>query len=157
MLKSKRSTYLLVIAVICVWGVIGFKIMKSLKQDVVTQKEEVGNNFFVPKTIKTQEYYTISTVSRDPFLGKMTPLATTKKIQVKKAKPNLKNKVNEKITYGGSVINHQSSTQIFVVNINNKQHLLKAGQTVAGLTIIEGDIRQIKINYNNNIQIIKHK
>ncbi|WP_299548458.1 hypothetical protein [Seonamhaeicola sp.] len=141
-MKSKTKTYVLLTLVLGIWGVIGYKIMSAVNPKA---PETSNNDFevsFSPKLNTELESFNIQAVDRDPFLGN---LYTKKKAVAKKLKPL--DIVWMPITYHGCVTNKTGKNKVFVVSINNKQFLMKLGQTIDSVKLINGSSNGIKVNY----------
>jgi len=57
----------------------------------------------------------------------------------------------------GLVKKQNSAEKVFVVNINNKQYLLKQGQTIDSVTLVKGNTKQIVMRYQNKLQTVKRQ
>lgn len=153
-MKNKTKTYILLTAVLGIWGTVAYKIVNGISPD---QPEVTKQNFdvaFNPKQQKLIDTFSIKPVARDPFLG---TLSTKKKIlkQTKKIKAAVPDVKMPTITYGGLIQRQQSKAKIFVVNINNKQYLLKQGQTTANVKLVKGSKSSIVVRFNGKNQTIK--
>jgi hypothetical protein len=156
-LKNKTKTYVLLVAVLGIWGMIGYKILNGLNPEIPkTSNQDLGITF-EPKHNTAIDTFSISPIERDPFLG---TLATNKKSHKSyKVKP-LTLKAIENIptvTYSGLVQKENTSNQIFVVNINTNQYLLKKGQTADSVKLVRGNSKEIVIHYKNKLQTIKRQ
>lgn len=143
----------MIVAVLGVWGTIGYKMLNGLstKDTVVT-----GNDYeinFSPKKIATNETFEISSVDKDPFLGTLT---NKQSINIKKKpKKNLKSEINSPIiNYLGLIKKQESNNQIFVIKINNYQHLIKKNQEIEGVRLMKGDSKRITVKFNGKNKII---
>jgi len=150
----KNKTYILLTAVLGIWGTVAYKIVNGIsphQPEVTTQNFDVA---FHPKQQKAIDTFSIKSVVRDPFLG---TLSTEKKIlkQTKKVKPAVPDVKMPTITYGGLIQKTQSKAKIFVVNIDNKQYLLKQGQTAADVKLVRGSKSSIVVRFNGKNQTIK--
>lgn len=103
---------------------------------------------FQPKTIKEKDTFSIQKVDRDPFLGTLTNKKNTNYKIVKNVKAIIKDPIPT-ITFGGVIKNQESSEQVYVVNINNKQYVLKKGQVVDKVKLLRGNAKEIAVKYNN--------
>lgn len=153
-MKNKTKTYILLAAVLGIWGTICYKIVNGLSPQgvqVTAQNFEVSFN---PKQPKQTETFSINDVDRDPFLGTLTSKKTAtkspKKVSVVKSDVAMPS-----ITYGGLIQRQDSNSKVFVVNINNQQHLLKLGQTINDVKLIKGDKASITIRFNGKNHIVK--
>ena len=109
----------------------------------------VNTNFKVETTIDT---FSISKVNRDPFLG-----TYLQKRPTKKNKPKKKTILWKPIAYNGIIKNGKN--EMFIVTINNKQHLLKEGQIRDSIELVRGNDRAITMRYKNMSKsfTLKHK
>ena len=67
-MKNKKNIYILLPAVILIWGLLGYRIFSGLKPSN-TAEEKLTVRAFKPQELKESEPFTISTDYRDPFLG----------------------------------------------------------------------------------------
>jgi len=145
-LKSKLSTYLLIAAVVGIWGTIIYKIISGINPVVpeLTTNQNIAE--FNPKPIAQNESFTISDVERDPFLGTLQ----------KKNKPQLKRVINTvpkqsvnvpTIKYSGIV--KKGNDQVFILTINGKQYLMRKGQTLNEVKLLSGTSKQVVVRFNN--------
>ena len=109
---------------------------------------------FNPKNEKKTDTFSIQQTERDPFLGTLE-----RKKRVLKTKSVLKKKpvYSPTITYGGTIQKQNSKNQVFVITINNKQHLVKKGQTVDSVRLIRGNAKHIVVRVKSKTQTIPIK
>ncbi|MDC1265225.1 hypothetical protein N8009_00345 [Flavobacteriaceae bacterium] len=151
-MNKKKKTYLLITAVLIVWGVIAIKINNALHSKVLQEVEAVQNQSFEPSFHIEIDSFSIQKIDRDPFLGTFTK--PPKKVK-KPLRPPPKPKSLKQITYAGIVQKTHSKTPVFVVNINNRQYILKKGQTVDSVTLVRGNSNEIVVRYNRQLQTVK--
>lgn len=145
---------MLLFAVLGIWGTVAYKIANGISPD---QPEVIMQNFdvaFNPKQRKTIDTFSIKSVVRDPFLGTISTDNKTPK-QTKKVKVVVSDVKMPTITYGGLIQKTQSKAKIFVVNIDNRQYLLKQGQTIDNVKLISGNKTSIVVRSNGKNQTIK--
>lgn len=148
---------MLLAAVLCIWGAIIFKIIKGLSLESPKLTSEKFDVAFKPNELKAKDKFFICKVDRDPFLGTLSN-SEKKKIVTKSSKTNIKPIINNlNITYNGSIKKNNSSDQVFVVNISNKQYLLKKGQIADSVKIVNGDSKKIIVSFRNKLQTIKRQ
>lgn len=154
-MNSKAKTYTLLAIVICIWGYIGYKILSKLNPELPEVANENEIVSFTPKKNVEIDTFSIQTVDRDPFLGtlsfKNTKKTRSKSSNGKKAPPT------RSISYKGLIKKQQSKEQIFVIDIDNKQYLLKQSQTVDSVKLIRGNAKSIVVRFNNKTQTITLK
>ncbi len=143
---------MLVAAVLIIWGGIAIKINSGLRPKEIPVIENFQNQVFIPSIHVEIDSFSIQKIDRDPFLGTFSK--PPKKIK-KPFRPPPKPKSLKQITYAGIVQKTKSKTPVFVVNINNRQYILKKGQTVDSVTLVRGSTNEIVVRYNRQLQIIK--
>jgi len=141
--------------VLGIWGTIAYKIINGISSE---KPGIIAQNFdttFNPKTKKVMDTFSISAVERDPFLGTLSTKSqvTKKKSGNRSAKDTSTPSLN--ITYGGLIQKQNSKAKVFVVNINNQQYLLKKGQTINDVKLINGNKESIVVRFNGKSQTIK--
>jgi len=145
---------MLLIAVLVVWGVIGYKFISGLNPSLPKTIEKDFNVSFTPKTKIKMDTFSIKNLERDPFLGKL--YSAKKNVPLAKMKPRKVVTQNQpRITYGGAIKKQSSSDRVFVININENQYLLKQGQSVDSVKLIKGNAKEVIVRYNNMSQTIK--
>jgi len=155
-LKNKAKTYILLVVVLGIWGAIGYKIINGIRSDAPQLASQEFDDTFKPKTTSEIEGFSIQKIERDPFMGTMANIKKQKTLGISKnmQQPNDSSKI---IVYGGLVKRQNTKDQVFVVNINNNQYLLKKGQIADSIRLIRGNAKEIVISYNNKSQTIKRK
>ena len=152
-MKKNTKTYLLIAAVLGIWGAIGYQVISGLNPNETEAKQDSFDVAFNPKTNKSIDTFSIQTVDRDPFLGTLT-----RKVSTTKRKGTLKQTIKDTtwlpITYNGLVKRQNSTQLVFVINISGTQHLLKKGQTINEVTLVRGTEKQIVVKYNNKQKTI---
>lgn len=135
------------IASIIVWGLIAYKIASTINPVGPEIQGENSLVDFKPKATIKVDTFSIEKVERDPFLGT---------VQLKKKKSSSTNQIVivkdtlwPTIIFKGMIKKQNSTDQIFVLNINNTQHLLKKGQSFDDITLINGTSKDIVLGYKN--------
>ena len=150
-MKSKLSTYLLIVAVAGIWGTISYKIINGINADPPEVAAATPISEFNPKPIEKKETFSISEVDRDPFLGTLQKKNKPKEKRTRR--PTVSKPVNApKIDFAGIVKN--GNNQVFVIAINGRQHLMRKGQTVNDVKLLSGDSKQIVVRFNNTNSVI---
>ncbi len=138
-----------------IWGIIGYKIISGINSEEPEVTEQNMVTTFNPKKAIKADMFSISKVERDPFLGTLERTKTKKTTgKSLKSKPKLLQNLPS-ITYGGLIKKKSSTEQIFVVNINNQQYLLKKGQVADSVKLLRGDLKEIVVRYKSKSQTIK--
>jgi hypothetical protein len=147
---------LLLVAVIGVWGVVGYKIIIGLSpEDITAVQQDNYEMTFIPKAKVEVDTFSIQILDRDPFLGTLI----RKKNNISNNSNVLANKIAldslPRISYNGMVKNQNASNQVFVINIDNNQYLLKKGQMAESVKLIVGNNQEIIVRVNNKNYTIK--
>jgi len=151
---KKTKTYILLTAVIAVWGTFAYKIIDGVSPNKDKQPLLAKLKTFNPNIKSEIDTFSITPLEKDPFLGKLTRKKTFKKTLKKR---NTLDSITNNISYSGMVKKQASIQKIFVVNINNQQHLLKEGQTINNVKLIFGNSKKVVILNNGKRQtILKH-
>lgn len=142
-MSSKLKTYVLLILVVGIWGVIAYRVFSAINP---SQPSNLGNDrmmAFKPSTLKIKDTFSIQIAERDPFLDKYN--VSTKKIKTK----SVKRKIIEwlPITFHGTIAKASSTKQIFIITLDGTQHLMKIGQTMKNVKLLKGDTNAITMVY----------
>lgn len=145
-MKNKKINYILLPAVVLVWGYVIYQIFHSgqSNDNLITTGE------IIQMPTENQKFDTFNIVAdyRDPFLGKTIDPNPVVKTAVKAAaKPQTPPQQVEwpKIAYGGMIKNKKDDKQLAIVQVDGKENILKQGEEMSG-------IRLIKI-YKDSIEI----
>lgn len=141
-MNKKQKTYLLLLAVLVVWGAVGFQIYSYSNPEIPVSEMPIARKF-VPKPIETTEGYSIQPDYRDPFLGKLYKKPTTKPKRKKiKAKPPV---VFPAISYNGVIKAGKKYT--YLITINGSQEIFKAKQVSKGVELLRGNDQEVTLKY----------
>ncbi len=151
-MTSKLKTYILLALVLCVWGIIGYRIFSAVNPTRPTNMINEEMLVFKPKATKIKDTFSIQPVDRDPFLGKLY-------VSKKKAKGNTTKQHTVEwlsITYHGNISKKNDKQQIFIVTIDKTQYLMKIGQTIKNIKLLKGNSSNVTMIYKGNRKIV-HK
>lgn len=151
-MTKNQKTYSLLVVVLAIWGILGFKVINGLgtpEQEVISQ--EIDKPFIV-QNFTEKEQIEIAANYRDPFLGTQPKSEKPKNIvkkKVKKPKPPKKN-----ISFSGSVAQNNSGERLFFVSINGQQHIMEKRQKIDEVTLLHGNSSSIKVAYPGHTETI---
>lgn len=146
-MKKQSKTYLLIFAVIIVWGGIAFQLFDYV------QPQEDNFPITIPSVNKTtqkvnkKEVYKVRKHKRDPFLGSINTPQKNKVIKPFSEAINL-----PVIKYNGII--EGGNKKSFIVSINGKQEILKLHQKINNLTLVSANQKQIIISYKGKRKVI---
>lgn len=145
-MKGKTKTYLLLGAVLIIWGILGFKVVATLSPKPPIETAPDLKVAFRPNYAHNLDTFSIRPPDRDPFLGTLTrpKQITTSALPRKNQAVDT---VYVPVTYHGTVSQQHGQIRVFVVSIEGQQYLLKKGQETLGVTLIRGDDTHIVVGY----------
>ncbi|CAL2092007.1 conserved protein of unknown function [Tenacibaculum sp. 190524A02b] len=152
-MTKQQKTYLLMIAVIAVWGIIGYQIYSHLNPE----EEELPETVFQKtSSIKkmNKELYTVQKHNRDPFLGKLANQPKKKRKATTKKK-NTTPVIFPNIIYNGIV--ESGNTKSYIVTINSNQEFMKPNSVRNDIKLLSGTPEEITIIYKGEKKIIPLK
>ena len=144
-MNKNQKTYLLLAAVIIVWGAIGFQVYGYLNPSTSDVNPIIGERFIPNEEIENVTY-NISPDYRDPFFGK---IYRKPKPKVKKKKIIQKQKVVfPRISYDGVISNDGNKT--FLISINGVQEIFTVKQSIGGVELIRGNNNEVTLKYKGS-------
>ena len=76
-MKKQQKTYILLIAVLGIWGAIGYQMYIRMNPPAAEIASLPVQSSFQRQSITTQSFYELKEAYRDPFLGKFPSKKTT--------------------------------------------------------------------------------
>lgn len=144
-MSKQQKTYLLLIAVLGIWGVIGYQLIAKLYPSDSANNKPDSVQKFKPKKFEKRKVYTINGQYRDPFLGTLHTQKKKKpkrKVVVKK----MENVPFPSIVYNGIV---EGATTSYTISVNGKQELFTLGETINKVTLVKADTKKIIVRFGN--------
>lgn len=139
-MNKNQKTYVLLAAVVVIWGAIGYQIYGYLNPSTPEIPPTVSERF-TPKGQVKEVTYTIKPDYRDPFFGKIY-----RKPKPKKKKVHSKQQIIfPSISYDGIVNN--GNTKTFLISINGSQEIFKVKDRMSGVELIKGNNQEITLKY----------
>lgn len=159
-MKNKKLTYVLLVLVLCVWGIIIFQIIdrKSTSLPEVSTKKNSGKSF----TSEIIDYKYDNSIE-DPFFRNVVKTIGGGKKQsvprIDKAENEPQNSTTEvefpRIEFSGLINNASNNKKIAIVSIDDVKHVLREGSTVDGLVFDNFQKDSIKVSSKNKSLFIK--
>lgn len=159
-MENKKKTYLLLVVVLIVWGLIAYKIYNAVNPS--TPKIVVSNTVsrFKPYQLTKNDSFSIQADYRDPFLGKLIHRKIKTSVKKQSKKPKIENQekiVFPKINYKGIVSPRSRLDKRFIININQQTNLFKLLATHQDVQLLQGDSKEIVISYKGKQKTIPLK
>lgn len=163
-MKNKRTTYILIISVVAVWGIIFYRIFTATQA-----AEPVSFNLPASKAsyeslydYQMKDTFTLALNYRDPFLGgepqSEIPVTTVPRepagfvMNAIAAPPPVNWEI---IRYTGYIMNPNIRRAVAIMNINGKEYMLSEGQKADGVTLIKSYRDSVKISYQSKTKFIR--
>lgn len=160
-MKKKYTTYFLLFALLIIWGIIFYRIIKFISE----QKELLISN---PKEVRSVQKEVRDSVVLDlnypdPFSGELNsvlesqlPAKVNNNRYAQKHKDTTTNiiKTDEKILFKGEITNKTSSSKVYIISINGKTRILSKNKNDS-IFIVNDLNESLMINYKGNIKQIK--
>ena len=140
--------------VIATWGYMFYEFFSYGSTDSTIQRK---SNFSVPKAENARpDTFSISGDYRDPFLGKTVEERTSNAPKTKAPPPPLKAALPwPKITYGGVIKNQKSSKQLYLLQVNGSDNIIKEGDVISDVQLTKAWKDSIQVVFQKEKKIIK--
>ena len=149
-MKKQQKTYMLLAAVLFIWGVIGVQIYLRINPVEPELQATVANVFFEKKRVVENTSYQLKKEYRDPFFGKFP-------VKKKKKKPKIVKKEVQKnfpnVVYNGLIKGVKDNT--YVLTINGKQQILKKGTVVDGIKIVKASSDEVTLLFESQQKVFE--
>lgn len=140
-MKKKTKTYLLLMVVLIVWGIIGYQIFSRLNPSVEQTVLQPVKKYTSEK-VSEQHFYSLQEEYRDPFLG---GFPQKKKINTKKVLKTAPTVQFPNIVYNGMITGNKSTT--FILTINGQQEILKLRETKHQVKLISANKERALVKF----------
>lgn len=145
---------MLLVVVLGIWGVIGYKIWSGLNPEIPEVKQQDIAVSFNPKTNKVIDTFSVQTFSKDPFLGTLS-LKQKNRSSIAKSSTKIKSSVIwVPVLYHGAIAKQNSKEKVFVISVEGQQYVLKIGQEIKGVKLIRANSKEIIVSYKGVKQTI---
>ncbi|MDR2125807.1 MAG: hypothetical protein LBP63_03110 [Prevotellaceae bacterium] len=149
-MKSKYTTYLLIILAVIIWGIIVKKIFFAADNNIVaTDIRQISEN------TSHKQHDTLYLNYTDPFLKKNTGRKQQKQPSGKLALSQQKQEIirhldNIALQYIGYVKEKDSGVISYLVKINGVQHIIKHNGNIDGLKLVKVTADSLFFEKENN-------
>lgn len=149
-MKSKKSIYVLLPLVLLIWGLLIYQFFSFSSAESNFSEIEPSIDF-KPSELTKIDTFSLDVNYRDPFLGKMYKDSKKEKGGERKKTPSRPavNFVWPDIKYKGIVSDMKDTKKVFLLAINGKNFLMKAGETQNEVTLKKGDRNRVTLSYKN--------
>lgn len=142
-MKKQHKTYLLLIAVLVIWGMIGYQIYTRLNPPIPELEDIEIETSFKRKKVAEPVFYEISEPYRDPFLGGIPQ----KKIVTapKKVIQKISNVMFPPIKYHGEL--KGANGKSYIISVYNNQEIFKIGTTIQQITLLKATENEVVLKF----------
>ena len=160
-MKNKKLLYVLIPAVLLVWGIIIYKIVAPGSGGDDTSP--LKNNEFITSssTEILNDTFSINPNYRDPFLGKSIKKTIPSENKVSNVTiPTVIKKTTEptikwpSVIYAGLIKNKKSNKQLVLIQINGQSSSIKVGEIINGIELINIFKDSIEVKFGNEKKFV---
>jgi hypothetical protein len=161
-MKNRKLAYILLPAVIAIWGIIFYRIFFAAGGDDgisagVKEKVEAHTGSSLADTFSIIADY------RDPFLGKLVsdvpktnvPQPVNAQPKKKEPKPQPVQIPWPAVSYSGMIKNQVSARQLAILQVNGQSHVVKSGETVEGMQVCRVWKDSIEIGFGKEKKVFR--
>ncbi len=152
-MKNKKNLYILLPAVLIIWGLVIYRFFTGINPTTKIENtvEELGE--FKPKKLQEADTFSVDLNYRDPFLG---TFPKKKKSAIKRKSPVKKEVQPEtsfpSISYKGLVTPKGKNQKVFLISVNNQQHLYTIGSSFNEVKLLSGNDKEITLQFQKQKQ-----
>lgn len=161
-MKNKKLLYVLIPAVLLVWGIIIYKIVApaSLEENTTgLQNIQFASN---STTEILSDTFSINPNYRDPFLSKEVKksIPSENKVSNVVAAPAVIKKITEPsikwpaLIYSGLIKNQKSNKQLVLISINGQSSSIKIGEVINGIELMKVFKDSIEVKFGNEKKFV---
>ena len=162
-MKSKKFTYILLLCVAAVWGIIFYRIYAAMAEEELPLPDAPTAKTAYFKLINHEEDQVVLDLSyRNPFTKESAPVSLPAVKQNNIQKPAAQfmppPQLNwPAIQYTGYIYNPASKQKLALVLINGKEMMLSEGQKLNGVMLVKNAGDSIKVSYQNSSKYFRIK
>jgi hypothetical protein len=143
-MNKQQKTYGLLLAVLLIWGIIGYQIYKRLNPASPELSTTALNTDFERQQAVATSFYEVHPEYRDPFLGKYPQKKRHKAVKKKIVLPKITAPFPN-VMYNGVIEGNES--QLYILTINGRQEIVKLGQEIQKIKLISADTKQAIVKF----------
>lgn len=160
-MKNKKTLWILVPAVLAIWGMIGWKVYAAMQNpdeeyvELPLTESDVDSSF-VP------ENYELDLNYRDPFLGEQirtTPVRQSSENGTSNkniSKPELTPPIQAPVLhYYGLVQETSTGKTVGFLRINSETHFVKAKDVIEGVTVLRIWSDSVEVSFGNLKSVVR--
>ena len=159
--QSKKTTYLLLVCVAGLWGLIFYRLFQSAEVPIEKILDAPLQKVIYFKAIDhSNDSLRLKFDYRDPFMIAVPKFAQeTLPKKVSDVLPQLTAsmpKVNwAEVRYNGFIENKKTSQKLIIISLNGKELMMAEGETMKGLKLIKYTSDSVQVKYQNETKYIR--
>lgn len=158
---KKKLTLPLLLLVLLIWGWIFYKIIQATEEPILPTPVLAAEKKPTPKANLTDTVTSFKPKGdyRDPFLSNV-PVEEPEMIETGEAVENYNPPAQEAyidwamIKYLGEVKNPKTNKSVILMRMNEKDFMIKVGETREGITLLQNTATYIKIKYQGQENVM---
>lgn len=160
-MKDKRVLFVLIIAVVAIWGLIGYKIVvPDTDESIFTSSRSLDKN--VVRKLEVESYQLLNNY-RDPFQAQRVNYRGGSKSDNRNSNKKVlgQNKSESlawpPITFGGLIKRKNSKEKVALLKVNASDHLMRMNEEVEGIKVLKIEKDSIQVIYKGEKKVIYKK
>lgn len=144
-MKNKKNIKILLPLVIIIWGLLIYNIYGAFYPDSPSISKNKSKKYKTPK-VKEKDTFSLLPIMNDPFLGTLYQKSKRQKRNTT-AKTTNNNSIWPSIIYQGVVSDKNAKTNVYIVNLNGIQYLLKKGDTLQHIKVLKSSSKTLRVQF----------
>lgn len=141
-MNRSKKTYFLLVAVLLIWGLIGYQMYLRWHPREATTVSTTPPTTFVPQKKVENSFYELKALYRDPFLGSYPKKKKSIRKRIVKSTAPV---VFPSVVYKGVI--GVGASKSYVLSINGRQEIMKQGETHQEVELIRANAQQITLKF----------
>lgn len=162
MKKNKKTTYVLLLVVLCLWVVVFYRLYKSFFSEPALAVEGKKKNE-IKAAPEADTRFVLQANYQDPFFGKNFSSRIAGSIEriVKRTEKPKEVKKEEVpmdwsfISYIGLIKNQKNQKQVALVSIQGKEYMVSEGETISEVSFLKNTRDSIQISYQGKTTYLR--
>lgn len=160
-MKDKRVLFVLIIAVVVIWGLIGYKlVVGDFDEAIITASIPMDKN--IAGELEIESYQLLNNY-RDPFQAQRVNYSgKSNGVEKNSNRKILGQKKSESlawppITFGGLIKRKNSKEKVALLKVNASDHLMRMNEEVEGIKVLKIEKDSIQVIYKSEKKVIYKK
>jgi len=159
--KDKRVLFVLIIAVVVIWGLIGYKlVVGDFDESIITATIPKDKN--IAGELEVESYQLLNNY-RDPFQAQRVNYSGRRNSVEKNSNQKVSGQKKSTladwptITFGGLIKRKNSKEKVALLKVNASDHLMRMNEEVEGIKVLKIEKDSIQVIYRGEKKVIYKK